>query len=160
MWNSLAFWGGASALLPLYLFDTSVTVALISLTVALALNSGIYSGFFTNHLDLSPNFAGTLIGITNSIGSLASILGPLLVGFIVTDVVRNKADCPRGNPLQLALCFRVTKTNGALCFCAQRPYSSLETCFTSCLELPKFNHGTTVQQIVHTRNETTADRYQ
>lgn len=119
MWNSLAFWGGALALLPLYLFDTSATVALISLTTALALNSGIYSGFFTNHLDLSPNFGGTLIGITNSIGSLASIIGPLLVGFVVTDSVRNKADCIRGkNPLQLTLGFRATKTNGALCSCA------------------------------------------
>lgn len=87
MWNSVAHWGGALALLSLYLFDTSVTEAVILLTAALALNSGVFTGFLTNHLDLAPNFAGTLLGITNSIASLTSIMGPLLVGFMVTDSV-------------------------------------------------------------------------
>lgn len=88
MWNSVAHWGGALALMTLYLFDTSVTEAMILLTATLAVNSGIYIGFFTNHLDLAPNFAGTLLGITNSVASVTAILGPLLVGFIVTDTVR------------------------------------------------------------------------
>lgn len=87
MWNSLAHWGGALALMPLYLFDTSVTEAVILLTATIAVNSGVYTGFFTNHLDLAPNFAGTLLGITNSVASVTAILGPLLVGFIVTDTV-------------------------------------------------------------------------
>lgn len=88
IWNSIAHWGGALALLSLYLFDTSVTSAMILLTVALGLNSGILTGFMTNHLELAPNFAGTLMGITNSLSNVTSILGPLLVGFIVTDNVR------------------------------------------------------------------------
>lgn len=90
MWNSIAHWGGALALASLYMFDTSVTGALILLTAALAMNSGTITGFFTNHLDLAPNFAGTLLGITNSVGSLTSILGPLLVGFVVKDSVSDK----------------------------------------------------------------------
>lgn len=90
MWNSIAHWGGALALLSLYLFDTSVTEAVILLTAALALNSGVFTGFLTNHLDLAPNFAGTLLGITNSIASLTSVMGPLLVGFMVTDSVSHK----------------------------------------------------------------------
>lgn len=88
MWNSIAHWGGALALVSLYLFDTSITGALLLLTAALSLNSGVYTGFFTNHMDLAPNFAGTLLGITNSVSNITSILGPLLVGFIVTDNVR------------------------------------------------------------------------
>lgn len=87
MWNSIAHWGGALALFSLYFFGTSVTGAMILLTTALAVNSGTTTGFFTNHLDLAPNFAGTLLGITNSLSSITSILGPLLVGFIVTDSV-------------------------------------------------------------------------
>lgn len=88
MWNSIAHWGGALALIILYLFETSATGAIILLTAALGLNSGVYTGFITNHMDLAPNFAGTLIGITNSLSNVTSILGPLLVGFIVTDNVR------------------------------------------------------------------------
>lgn len=88
IWNSLAHWGGALALFSLYLFDTSTTEAIALLTAALGLNSGTYTGFLTNHLDLAPNFAGTLLGITNSIANITSILGPLLVGFVVTDNVR------------------------------------------------------------------------
>jgi len=88
IWNSIAHWGGALALISLYLFDTSVTGAIILLTTALAVNSGVYTGFLTNHLDLAPNFAGPLLGITNSISCITSILGPLLVGFMVTDSVR------------------------------------------------------------------------
>lgn len=87
MWNTVAHWGGALALLLLYLFDTTVTEAIILLTVALGLNSGVFTGFLTNHIDLAPNFAGPLMGLTNSIASLTSILGPLLVGFMVTDSV-------------------------------------------------------------------------
>lgn len=87
MWNTVAHWGGALALLLLYLFDTTVTEAIILLTTALALNSGVLTGFLTNHIDLAPNFAGPLMGLTNSIASLTSVLGPLLVGFMVTDSV-------------------------------------------------------------------------
>lgn len=87
MWNSVAHWGGALTLLLLYLFDTTVTQAIILLTAALALNSGVFTGFLTNHIDLAPNFAGTLMGLTNSIAALTSVLGPLLVGFIVTNSV-------------------------------------------------------------------------
>lgn len=88
IWNTLAHWGGALALVSLYLFDTSTTGAVVLLTAALGLNSGVMTGFLTNHLDLAPNFAGTLLGITNSIANITSILGPLLVGFVVTDNVR------------------------------------------------------------------------
>ncbi|XP_050443632.1 putative inorganic phosphate cotransporter isoform X2 [Adelges cooleyi] len=83
MWNTVAHWGGALALFSLYMFDTSTVEVLFLLTAALTLNSGVYSGFLANHLDLAPNFAGTLMGITNSLANVTSIMGPLLVGFMV-----------------------------------------------------------------------------
>lgn len=86
MWNSIAHWGGALSLMALCL-DTSTTVAIILLTTAVGLNSGVIPGFMTNHIELAPNFAGTLMGITNSLSNITSILGPLLVGFIVKDNV-------------------------------------------------------------------------
>ncbi|VVC45768.1 Major facilitator superfamily,Major facilitator superfamily domain [Cinara cedri] len=90
MWNSIAQWGAALALMALCL-DTSPTIAIILLNVALGLNSAIVTGFMTSHIDLAPNFAGTLMGITNSFSNVTSILGPLIVGFIVKDV-NNKTE--------------------------------------------------------------------
>lgn len=41
---------------------------------------GFYPGMKVNPLDLSPNYAGTLMAVTNGIGALTGILGPYLVG--------------------------------------------------------------------------------
>ena len=38
-----------------------------------------------NALDLSPNYSGTLMAITNGLGSLTGILTPLVVGEITTN---------------------------------------------------------------------------
>ncbi|XP_046680594.1 putative inorganic phosphate cotransporter isoform X1 [Homalodisca vitripennis] len=87
MWNTIAHWGGAAALVALSLISTSVTGAVVLLTVSVALNAGVYTGFLTNHLDLSPNFAGLLMGITNGMANVTSILSPMITGFIVSDQV-------------------------------------------------------------------------
>lgn len=36
-------------------------------------------------MDLSPNYAGTLLGITSACGNVMSIIAPIFVGHIVTD---------------------------------------------------------------------------
>ncbi|KAG8291695.1 hypothetical protein J6590_054428 [Homalodisca vitripennis] len=84
MWNSIAYWGGAAGLagLPL-VFSAPAASALLTLSVSLG--AGMFSGFMTNHLDLSPNFAGLLMGITNGLAALSSLLAPMTAGFIVTD---------------------------------------------------------------------------
>lgn len=40
-----------------------------------------------NHIDLAPNFAGTLMGISNCTANCMSILAPLVVGLIVSNEV-------------------------------------------------------------------------
>lgn len=40
-----------------------------------------------NHIDLAPNYAGTMMGITNGGANIVSIFAPLVVGFVVTDEV-------------------------------------------------------------------------
>lgn len=57
------------------------------LIVAVASNIAIYCGHHANHMDLSPNFAGPLMGFTNAAANICSILAPLVQGFIVTDPV-------------------------------------------------------------------------
>ncbi|XP_014246507.1 putative inorganic phosphate cotransporter isoform X2 [Cimex lectularius] len=90
MWNSIAHYGGACALMLLFFKQTNSTEAIILLTIAVALNAGTYLGYLCNHLDLSPNFAGVLMGITNGLANIASILGPTVAGYIVTDETNNK----------------------------------------------------------------------
>lgn len=67
---------------------SNVTVVIIIFVTTLGLNSGIFSGFITSPVDLTPNFAGTITGLENSLSSVTSALGPLVVGFIVTNEVR------------------------------------------------------------------------
>lgn len=40
-----------------------------------------------NSQDLSPNYAPTIYGIINSIGSITGIINPLIVGYITADHV-------------------------------------------------------------------------
>lgn len=64
-------------------YTTNNTLAVILLAVAVGLNAGTNVGFLVNHIDLSPNFAGTLMAITNSIANVLSILPPLVAGAIL-----------------------------------------------------------------------------
>lgn len=44
--------------------------------------------FQINHMDLSPNFAGIMFGLTNMVANLFGLIAPNVIGFIVTDSVR------------------------------------------------------------------------
>jgi hypothetical protein len=81
-------WGPSLALLGLSFISTDdSTGAVALLTVAVGLNSAVYLGFQVNHIDLSPNYAGTMMGISNCISNITGIVTPMLVGLIVTNEV-------------------------------------------------------------------------
>jgi cyanate permease len=63
------------------------TAAMVLLTFAVGLSSAVFVGFLVNHIDLSPNYAGTMMGIANCIANIMSIVAPTLVGLIVTNEV-------------------------------------------------------------------------
>lgn len=86
IFNSIGHWTPMVCLIGLgYVTDQTLGVAL--LTIAVSFSGATNVGYLVNHMDLSPNFAGTLMGITNGVGNLMSIIGPLLVGYIVYDEV-------------------------------------------------------------------------
>lgn len=68
-----------------YVTKSEKSLAIVLLTLAVSMNAATYLGFNSSHIDLAPNFAGTLMGITNCAANVMSILGPLFVGFIVED---------------------------------------------------------------------------
>jgi hypothetical protein len=42
-----------------------------------------FSGFMSTHIDMAPNFAGTLLGITNGFGNTMGFLAPAITGYII-----------------------------------------------------------------------------
>lgn len=45
-----------------------------------------YASMKVNSLDLSPNYAGSLIALVSLLGGLAGIVAPTFVGFMTPDV--------------------------------------------------------------------------
>ncbi|XP_072948845.1 uncharacterized protein [Epargyreus clarus] len=84
--NSLGHFGPAIALIGLsYVPAGNVTMAVALLTTVVGLNAGHYTGYLLVHIDMAPNFAGTLMGITNCIANIISIIAPLAAGAILND---------------------------------------------------------------------------
>ena len=57
--------------------------ALTLMVLALGLASFAMGGFIVNHLDLGPRYAGTLLGFSNTAGTIPGIVGVTLTGFIL-----------------------------------------------------------------------------
>ena len=86
--NSIGLWIPAIAMIALCLITSSNKAVVIAiLAVAVGFNSGITCGFQINHIDLSPNFAGPMMAITNGSANILGILAPLICGVIVTEEV-------------------------------------------------------------------------
>ncbi|XP_031352877.1 putative inorganic phosphate cotransporter isoform X2 [Photinus pyralis] len=86
--NSIGLYIPAAALILLGTLDSGVNMTgmVISLLIiAVGSNAAHMCGYQVNHLDLSPTHAGTLMGITNGFSNIFSILGPLLVHYVVVD---------------------------------------------------------------------------
>lgn len=89
LFNSIGSWIPVICLISLgYVTKENTALAVFLLTLAVGINSGTYVGYMCNHIDLSPNFAGTLMGMTNCLANVMSLLGPLFVGFVVTTAVQ------------------------------------------------------------------------
>ncbi|KAG5675847.1 hypothetical protein PVAND_005717 [Polypedilum vanderplanki] len=54
-------------------------------TIAMGFMSAFYSGIKANNLDLSPNFAGAIMAITNGLGAVIGIVTPYMIGVITPD---------------------------------------------------------------------------
>ncbi|CAH2096620.1 unnamed protein product [Euphydryas editha] len=86
LFNSLGHFGPAIALIGLsYVPSGELVSAVTILTFVVGLNAGQYTGCLLVHIDMAPNFAGTLMGITNCISNGVSILAPLVAGAIIKD---------------------------------------------------------------------------
>ncbi len=53
-------------------------------------NGFAYSGFFCTHVDMAPELAGTLFGITNTFASFPGFLAPTVANAFTKNEVRFK----------------------------------------------------------------------
>ncbi len=55
----------------------------VVMTAALFFGGFALAGFAVNHLDIAPRYAGTLLGVTNTAGTIPGIVGVLVSGALV-----------------------------------------------------------------------------
>ena len=106
--------------------------------------------FQLNHVELSPNYAGTLFGITNMVANLTGFITPWVAGNITNYNVRRSNSCLRAVPRIRTNGFFMTfsifsfskhQNLGEPSFLLQRPFTSSSTQFLSFLCERKFNLG-------------------
>nr|XP_017014483.2 putative inorganic phosphate cotransporter [Drosophila takahashii] len=86
IFNSIGHWIPMLSLIALgYVPTDNAPLAVTLLTLTVGISGATYLGFQVNHIDLSPNYAGTLMGLTNGAANVMSGVAPLIVGLIVTD---------------------------------------------------------------------------
>lgn len=59
--------------------------AITCLTLAVGIGGFAWAGFSVNHLDIAPQFASILMGVSNTFATLPGIISPGLTGAVVTD---------------------------------------------------------------------------
>ncbi|XP_071442476.1 vesicular glutamate transporter 1-like [Hetaerina americana] len=57
--------------------------AIAGLTLAVGLGGFAWSGFSVNHLDIAPQHASVLMGLSNTVATLPGIISPAITGYIV-----------------------------------------------------------------------------
>lgn len=85
-----AFLGPSITLVLLIFAGCNRPAVLTLLCLTVGLNGFNYSGVNCNHIDVAPNFAGTLMGITNTAANVMGFVTPIVVSHIVeATVIKN-----------------------------------------------------------------------
>ena len=65
---------------------SDATWAVVLLTLGVALSGSSYTGFLVNHMDLAPKYAGTLLGLTNSLSATSGFIAPYVAAVLTSNV--------------------------------------------------------------------------
>jgi len=87
---SIGFMGPALCLVAVALSHCDKTMSIAFFAIAMGLNGFTYSGFLCTHVDMAPDFAGTLMGITNSVANLPGFLAPIVANAFTKNNVSEK----------------------------------------------------------------------
>ncbi|GIY29445.1 putative inorganic phosphate cotransporter [Caerostris extrusa] len=85
VWNTVGLVGPALCCLGIISVGCHAELIVALLCLGMFLNGFVYSGFNITHVDMSPDLAGVLYGITNSIANTAGIVSPMIVGVLTAN---------------------------------------------------------------------------
>lgn len=84
--NTMGYLIAAASLIGTSFLRCHQTVLAVSLLSLALVGSGIsQSGYSVNHLDISARYAGVLMALTNTVGTLAGIISPYVVGSLTNN---------------------------------------------------------------------------
>ncbi|KAL4708189.1 hypothetical protein ACJJTC_005331 [Scirpophaga incertulas] len=83
--NSIGFFVPGLALIVLSYAPADPNLAVLLLTAVVTPNAGHFSGYLLAHIDMAPNFAGPMSGVTNGCANVLSIFAPLAAGLLLQD---------------------------------------------------------------------------
>lgn len=63
------------------------TLAYILMLIAITSYGAVWPGYVSNHIDIAPNLAGTLMALTDVFATMIGILVPLVVGKLLDNDV-------------------------------------------------------------------------
>ncbi|XP_013180262.1 PREDICTED: sialin [Papilio xuthus] len=72
----------AACLLALCYVGCARGVAVALTAIGVTCIGGMFCGFLSNHIDIAPNFAGTLMALTNTVATIPGIVVPIFVGVL------------------------------------------------------------------------------
>lgn len=75
--------GGIAASLAIVGYVETAWMAITIMAIGSALGAFVTGGFAVNHMDIAPKYAGTLMGITNTAGTIPGIIGVYVSGLIL-----------------------------------------------------------------------------
>ncbi|XP_049873430.1 putative inorganic phosphate cotransporter [Pectinophora gossypiella] len=86
LFNSIGLYGAALVLIGLSFTPAdNIVLAVTLLVLAVAVNACFYAGFILVHVDMSPNFCGSLMGISNTYANIIGLIAPLAAGALLKD---------------------------------------------------------------------------
>ncbi|XP_059615194.1 vesicular glutamate transporter 2-like [Phlebotomus argentipes] len=71
-------------------FTTDPTLSIVFISLGVGAGAFAWSGYVVNPLDLAPSHASIIMGLSNTFGTIAGIVTPIVTGYIVTDRTRDQ----------------------------------------------------------------------
>jgi len=69
-----------------YVDCTQTALAIVLLVLAVTSSGFAFSGYFVNHMDIAPQYAGTLMGLSSGLATTSGFIAPQ-VAFVLTESV-------------------------------------------------------------------------
>ncbi|XP_053609697.1 putative inorganic phosphate cotransporter isoform X2 [Plodia interpunctella] len=84
--NSIGCVGSSVGLIILAYAPQDIYVVETIMVILCGFKISAHYGFLLNHIDISPNFAGTMMSLSNFCSNSVGVLAPIVAGLILTDV--------------------------------------------------------------------------